>query len=101
MGNDYSYDDLQGEMQVEEFLLFLLGLALKETKHFFDENKLREGNGFKLSPASSHQWTPDVPLLGRIATYNQVLSLGNFARFVWDELVRTRPEPMTHLTQSL
>ncbi|KAI9165275.1 hypothetical protein LWI28_010929 [Acer negundo] len=43
MGNDYSYDDLQGEMQVEEFLLFLLGLALKETKHFFDENKLREG----------------------------------------------------------
>ena len=45
MGNDYSYDDLQGEKQLEsqEFPVFPLSLALEATQHFLDENKLGEG----------------------------------------------------------
>ena len=45
IGNDYSYDTLQGEKQMEsqEFPLFPLDLTLEATQHFSDENKLGEG----------------------------------------------------------
>ncbi|KAK3183332.1 hypothetical protein Dsin_030618 [Dipteronia sinensis] len=45
MRNDYSYDDLQREKQMEsqEFPLFPLSLALEATQHFSNENKLGEG----------------------------------------------------------
>ncbi|GAY31971.1 hypothetical protein CUMW_272990 [Citrus unshiu] len=45
IGNDYSYDVLQGRKQEEsqEFPLFPLHLAVQATQHFSDENKLGEG----------------------------------------------------------
>ncbi|KAK2644392.1 hypothetical protein Ddye_019587 [Dipteronia dyeriana] len=45
IGNNYSYNTLQGEKQMEtqEFPLFPLDLTLEATQHFSDENKLGEG----------------------------------------------------------
>ncbi|KAK2644391.1 hypothetical protein Ddye_019586 [Dipteronia dyeriana] len=45
IGNDYSYDALQGENQMEsqDLPMFPLDLTLEATQHFSDENKLGEG----------------------------------------------------------
>ena len=43
--NDYSYDALQGENQMEsqDLPMFPLDLTLEATQHFSNENKLGEG----------------------------------------------------------
>ncbi|KAK4858317.1 hypothetical protein QYF36_014481 [Acer negundo] len=45
IGNNYPYDTLQGQNQMEsqELPLFSLDLTLQATRHFSDENKLGEG----------------------------------------------------------
>ncbi|KAK2644390.1 hypothetical protein Ddye_019585 [Dipteronia dyeriana] len=66
MGNDYSYDDLQGENQVEtqELPLFPLDIILKATQHFADENKLGDGGFstvYKEGPKDIHLAFRNIP----------------------------------------